>query len=423
VLVGLAALVASPAVASASPQAVIGFGSRAVAMGGTGIAAAEGADAVYTSPALLSAARATELTLGFQGANFDVEVEGPGMRGPLELTPLRATTLGAVVPLPFTGALARRVAIGLCFVTPTDVVVRARILYPERPQVPLADRVQSVALQAGVGVDVGHGVRLGAGLAALAALEGSVVVRTDASGRVGTEVRDTLVASYAPVFAASWETGDGRYRVGSVVRGPLVGRFDVVIRAEDLGSITIPPLHISGVAQYDPWQVGLEYARAEGPYRLALGLTYSHWQDYPGPAEATVRCDDAPDGGADCAAPVPSPPRFIGVVSPRIGVERAFELDRGTSVKLRGGVSFEPSPAPEQRGRANLFDMHRTVLAAGWGAQFGLLPLSVDGFFQAQVLHAREHDKDPSRGASEAGVITTRGLVLASGLSLTARLR
>lgn len=422
-LVGFAALGGAPAVASASPQAVLGFGSRAIGMGGTGIAAGEGADVVYANPALLSAARATELTVGFLGASFDVRADGPGFRGPIDVAPLRATTLGAVVPLPFTGALARRVALGLGFVTPTDVVVRARILFPERAQVPLADRVQSVAVQGGLGVDVGHGVRVGAGFAALAALEGSVVVRTDASGRVGTEVRDTLVASYAPVFAASWESRDGRHRVGSVVRGPLVGRFDVVIRAEDLGSITIPPLHISGVAQYDPWQVGLEVARAEGPYRVAIGLTYSHWQDYPGPAEATVRCDDAPEGTSECAAPVPAPPRFVGVVSPRLGVERAFELEGGTSLKFRAGVAFEPSPAPAQRGRANLFDMHRTVVAAGWGAKLGALPLALDGFFQAQVLHARTHDKDPALGALEEGVVATRGLVLAAGLALTARLR
>lgn len=424
-VVGLVAgaLAAAPQHAVASPQAVVGFGARAIAMGGTGTADAEGADAVYANPALLSGARATELGLGFQGAMFDLRAKGPGMPERVDAMPLRATTIGVVLPLPFEGKLARRVALGLGFVTPTDVVVRARILYPERVQFPLADRVQSVAVQAGLGVDVGAGVRVGVGLSALAALRGSVRVRTDASGRIGTEVEDTLVASYAPIAGASWESRDRAYRVGVVARGPLVGRFDVVIRAEDLGSLSIPPLHVSGVAQYDPWQVGVEVARSSGPTRLAIGLEYSHWSAYPGPAEATVRCEDGGLPAGSCAAPTPAPPLFRDVISPRVGVEHALELDRRVQVRLRGGIGFDPSPAPEQRGRENVFDMHRTRVALGWSAAFASLPVSLDGFAQVQVLHERSHDKDVSTGAPESGSVSTRGLLFASGITVTARLR
>ncbi|KYG04117.1 hypothetical protein BE21_48385, partial [Sorangium cellulosum] len=282
-----AGLALAPAgVARASPEDVLGFGARASAMGATGAAVAEGYEAVYANPALLSLSRERRLTLGLEGAIFDLRAGGRRLSYP----PLRGSLIGATVPIPFGGALADRVTIGLGFFAPFDVVVRGRILYPETPQFPVADRTQSVAAQAALGASLGRGVRVGAGFAALAALSGSVTVATDASGRVGTLVEDTLVASYGPILGASYDIG--AYRVGATFRGELAGRFDVVIRAEDLGGIAVPPLHIAGIAQYDPAQVALEVARVKGPWKVAIGATYKRWSAYPGPAEATVRCPD-----------------------------------------------------------------------------------------------------------------------------------
>ncbi len=406
----------------ASPQNVLGFGARAMGMASTGAASAEGPDAVYGNPALLSANRVTQLQLGFEGAVFSLRADGPAVRGQVPASPFRATTIGAVLPLPFGGGLRDRLTLGLGFVTPTDVVVRARILYPERVQFPVADRVQSVAVQVGVGLALGHGFRLGGGVAALAALRGSVVVQTDSSGRVGTQVEDTLVASYAPSAGLSWESASGRYRVGVAFRGALIGRFNVVIRAENLGSLTIPPLNISGVAQFDPSQVAWEAARIEGPWRAALGATYAHWVAYPGPAEATVRCSDAAPPAAECSAPLPTPPGYRSVVTPRLGVERRVELASATVMALRAGYAFEPTPVPEQVGRGNAFDMHRSVVTAGFGVVFGRLPLGIDGFAQVHFLHPRDHRKHVVDGAPVDGTLTTSGHVLAGGIAVTARL-
>ena len=75
-----------------------------------------------------------------------------------------------MLPLPLGGVLRERLALGLALLTPLDVVVRGRILYAETPQFLLADRAQSVAIQAAMGVDIGHGLRVGGGVSALAAL-------------------------------------------------------------------------------------------------------------------------------------------------------------------------------------------------------------------------------------------------------------
>jgi len=420
-LVALGALLlSSPAVAS--PQEVVGFGYRSIGMGNTGAAVGEGVDAVYANPALLSASHDLSLQLGLSGATFDLDASGAGL-GPLPAyPPLRSNTIGGLLPLPFGGVLKDRVTIGLGFVTPFDVVVRGRILYPEKPQFLLADRVQSVAVQAAVGLDLGYGIRLGGGFAALAALTGSVLVATDASGRIGTVVQDTLVASYAPILGASYDITE-TYRVGVAVRGELVGRFNVVIVAEDLGEIDIPPMNISGIAQYDPWQVALEVARLDGPWRIALGATYKHWQAYPGPVEATVRCEDAPEPDTPCGALVPPDPDYSPVVAPRAGVEHALPLATAATLNLRGGYAFEPSPAPEQQGVTNYFDNHRSVFSLGFGVDLAepLPTIAFDGFGQLQWLHGRSHDKQAAEGASQDGVVHTSGLILAGGSSATVR--
>lgn len=216
--VGVAvALAGTASPAAASPQEVIGFGCRSTAMGRTGVAVGEGVDTVYANPALLSLARERTLELGLTEALFHLVADGPHMPGRVQVSPLRGNSIGALLPLPFGGVLTDRVALGLGFFTPFDVVVRGRILYPEKPQFLLADRVQSVAIQAALGADVGYGLRLGAGFAALAALSGSVLVATDASGRIGTVVQDTLVASYDPIVGAAYELAD-HYRLGARAR-------------------------------------------------------------------------------------------------------------------------------------------------------------------------------------------------------------
>jgi long-subunit fatty acid transport protein len=415
-LLALAVTTVAPA-ALASPEDVFGFGARTMGLGATGAAFAEGYEAVYANPALLSAARARKLTLGFAGAMFDLRAETPGSGGRISYEALRGTFIGAVLPIPFGGVLKDRIALGLGFFTPVGLVVRGRILYPEKPQFLLADRTQSVAVQAGIGVHVVSGLRVGAGFAALAALTGDVAVATDASGRIGTVVEDTLVASYGPILGASWDIGDA-WRVGAAFRGELVGRFRVVITAKDLGEIVVPPLNISGIAQYDPWQIAVEGARVKGPWRFAAGLTYKHWSAYPGPSEATVRC---PIEAPGCEALVPPDPDYSDTVVPRLGVERTLELADGVAAHLRGGYFLEISPAPEQTGDSNLFDNTRSVLTLGYGLGLSgpLPPIDLDVFAQLHVLHPRTHTKSAGVAADNPGApeTDTHGLIVAGGLT------
>lgn len=412
---GLFALSVSAA-ALGSPQEVVGFGYRSVGMGTTGAAVGEGVDTIYANPALLSISRDMQLQLGIFGASFDLHADGAGLGALPSYPALQSTTIGGVLPLPFGGILKDRVVVGIGFLTPFEIVVRGRILYPEKPQYLIADRVQAVAVQAAVGLDIGYGIRIGGGFAASAALTGSVVVAEDASGRIGTTVEDTLVATYAPIVGAAYDIGD-EYRVGLSFRGELDGQFNVVISAEDLGEIKIPPLNISGVAQYDPWQIAAEFARISGDWRLAVGATYKHWAAYPGPADATVRCPE----DTTCEALVPPDPGFSPTVAPRAGAEYVFSFP-DAALGIRAGYAFEPTPAPEQTGRTSFFDNHRSILSLGWGLSadepFGF---GIDGFFQAQILHPRSHDKKVGDGASADGTVDTGGTILGGGAAITVR--
>lgn len=408
-------------------------------MAGAGASIGWGFETVRSNPALLSLSRERSLTAGWFGALFDLEANGR-----LPADAVSGTFIGGTLPLPFEGVLKDRLTVGLGFFTPFDLVARARLLYPEKPKFPIADRVQSVAVQMGLGVDLGHGFRIGGGFSALAALTGSVLVATDASGRVGTVVEDTLVAGYGPIVGASYERGP--YRVGLTYRGELSGPFDVVIQVRDLGSITVPPLHISGIAQYDPHQAELEVSRAVGPFRVALGATYRHWSAYPGVVEPTVRCPAQVAGSSDdpaqdakleeladaldalrqgtglplpghdipCDPHRPEPPGYSDTVTPRLAAEGQFPVANGVTIKARAGYAFEPSPAPEQTSTPNDFDNHRSVVGLGYGLSLSkpLPRIDLDLFGQVQIFHDRDHHKP------DGAVISTRGTAVALGATL-----
>lgn len=410
--IGLAVWLAS-GLAEASPVDVFGYGPRTSAMGATGAAIGSGAETTWANPALLSLGRERELTLGFQAAAVAVKATGPGMPGDLHPDAMRGTLIAASLPLPFEGLLRDRVAIGLAFYTPTNVVVRGRVLYPETPQFPLVtDRLQSIALQAGMGLDLGRGLRVGLGVAALAAISGTVIVATDNSGSVGTKVDDQLVASYAALLGASYDLGES-YRVGLTYRGSLAARFAVQIEVHDLGALEVPPFNIAGLAQYDPWQIQGEVARVKGAWRLAVGATFKRWSVYPGAPEPTVLC---PPEKPACAALVPASPGFHDTIVPRLGVERELHATGSWAVLARGGYFFEPSPAPEQKGSANLFDNSRHAVTLGGAFQLREpLPLRVEIFGQYHLLAERTHRAE----GTEALRATTSGSILMGGAAAT----
>jgi long-chain fatty acid transport protein len=401
------ALALAPATASASPEDLFGYGARTSAMGATGTAFAGGYESAWHNPALASDVRAPKLTLGYTGGVLRLDARGEGLPGRTSSTPVKGTTIGAEIPVPLGGKLAHRVGIALAFYEPTDVVVRGRVLYPEKTQFPMLDnRAQSVTIRAGVGADIGYGIRLGVGFAALAEIVGTVVAATDATGRVGTRVEDQLVATYAPTFGATYDLplkGPELWRVGVTYRGTLDARFSVVIDGTKLTSLQIPLFNISGLAQYDPAQVAVEVARREELNVLAAQVVYKRWSAFPGVLEPTVVCTE---GGAGACGVTPPKIAWHDTFVVRLGADQGFRLARGAVLHARGGGFFETTPLPSElpgseaydrgtKGVASVptryFDSDRVALTVGTGLELSkpLPPIDLDLFAQYHILLPR----------------------------------
>jgi len=424
--------------AAASPEDIFGYGGRSQAMGATGVAAGEGYETAYLNPALLSTMRARKLSLGLTGAAFHLYADGDGLPGRVSYSAAKGIVIGADLPIPFGGILKDRVGAGLAFYTPTDVVVRGRILYPETPQFPLLpDRAQSVAIRVGVGVDIGYGIRVGAGFAALAEIQGSAIVATDATGRVGTRVEDQLVATYAPTIGLSYDLPvrfPTKLRAGLTYRGTLDARFAVAIDATKLSTLNIPLLNISGLAQYDPAQLAFELASIGERLTLAGGVTYKRWSKYPGLLEPTLPC---PADNPDCAALVPPKIAYDDTLAVHAGADWAIPVSRSFTPHVRAGAMLEPNPLPSRIPTAQAYDpatqgladaptryFNATRVALTWGAglRFAdpLPPLELDVYGQYHALIPTTHESVDSNGAVTP-LGKASGHVLAGGAVLGVR--
>lgn len=404
---GISAITLAASPASASPEDMFGYGGRTMAMGATGTAYAGGYESAWSNPALASDVKVAKLTLGYIGGVLRLDANGEGLPGRTSLQPVTGTVIGAEIPVPLGGKFADRLGIALAFYSPTDVVVRGRVLYPEKTQFPMLDnRAQSVTVRAAVGANIGYGIRVGVGFAALAEVVGTVVAATDATGRVGTRVEDQLVATYAPTFGVTYDLPLKRpetWRVGLTYRGTLDARFAIVIDGTKLSSLQIPLFNISGNAQYDPAQAAIEIARIERLNVLALQLVYKRWSAFPGVLEPTVVCTE---GGAGACGLVPPTIDWQDTMVVRVGTDQGFDIARGAVLHARGGAFFETTPLPSEvpgseaydrgtKGIVNVptryFDSHRVAVTFGTGLTLAkpLPPIDLDLFAQLHVLLPR----------------------------------
>lgn len=380
----------------ATPQDLFGYGARASAMGGTGGAFLDDFSAVHANPAALSRIRGGHLALGYAGAAFGLRYDG----GPVSADVGSATMLGVGVELPFGGVLAHRIGFGLGLFNPTELVVRARVQRPEEPQfLVLPDRVQSVAIQVGLGMDLGYGVRLGVGASALAGLRGAVIITTDGGGRSSSNIDNQLTGNWAPIAGVSWERGP--WRVALTYRGALVATFGVTIDARSIG-VPVPILNISGTAQYDPHQLHLEGAWARGPWVVALAVTAKHWSAFERVSEAT----------SEGLSPRPPSTGFSDTVVVRAGVERRWDLTDRTGVAVRAGVFYEPTPAPARTPERAYLDNDRLAVTAGLAmtARVGDTRFCAEIYGQFHGLVPRTGVAENGREVSYGGTVGVAGL-------------
>jgi long-chain fatty acid transport protein len=401
--------------AVATPADIFGWGPRTQAAAGSGATLASGHEAVFTNPAQLGRVPEPELTLGYHSAVFALEVEGGSVAGRYPARGVSGSLVGMVAPLRLG---EQHIGIGFAARSPSNLIVRTDVPFPEEPQFPLlVPRSSALDLSLGIGTELAEVLSFGAALRTLASLAGGVDVADDGSGRSRAEVRSELRPVFAATAGASLKLSEV-WRLAFVFRDALVADFDVKVRAEDLGALALPELDIAGVSQYDPLSLHLEVSRAISNLTLIAAATYKRWSKFPGFLEATTSC---PATRPNCAALVAEQVELYDTWVPRLAATYQFSLTQRAAAEIRAGYAFEPTPVAVQDLDANRWDNSRHVLGVGYGVELSApIPLSLDVAYQLHLLSPRTHDKDASVAIQNAGYpsVTTSGNV--QSVSLTA---
>jgi long-chain fatty acid transport protein len=373
-------LLAGPTVHASGPD-LFGFGARGQALAGAIAATAEGFESVYYNPAGLAFDKRPTFTLGYQYAAFDLEIDGEAV----DVRDAPALTVGFGVPLPLGGIMKDRLALGLGFVIPQSSILIADLPKPGALSFPLLEnRAQTVSLQATLGVRITDWWSIGVGTLALASLVGDIRVEPNASGRIGSKVRDELIADYSLVVGTIVKPLP-ELSIGLTWRTESRADFDLPITA-DLGSqfpVPIPQLAVNGTAQYDPAEVVLEVAGRPLPWLLTSAqVAWEGWSSFPLPLAYSATPEGYP--------PQPAPD-FRDVWSVRVGIEGDFTLGEDIRLLPRLGWHLAPSPVPAQTGFHNHLDNTRHLFALGAGLRIDVL--RVDFALQYHHLVPRSHTK------------------------------
>lgn len=412
----LASLVLAPASSIASPVELYGFGGRSTAMAGSGVGSCASFDCVYLNPAGLARVRDKFITGGFTYSNFDLDIDG----SPSDAENSLALTFGLTVPLRLGGSMKDRLTIALGIMVPRNAVARARAPKLGEPTFALLDsRAEIVGIQVAFGYALSEHWSLGAGVLALATLEGLIHVDVDGAGRFRTRSEQAVKADYAPVFGARYEDPNSSYRIGLSARGESTAGYDIEI-TNDLSAslpLSLPLLQIIGTPQYDPAMVAAELVyQANASLSVSGQLEYKRWSGYLRPNENPL-----PDG-----VMLPAP-NFRDTVVPRIGAEWSRWVGT-TELTWRAGYAYLHSPAPEMRGPQSLLDNHRHLMALGLGLAWpkGRYPFRLDLWVQNHELIGRTHYKDESLYEEPSdrpfANVHGDGRILTSGFTLGVRL-
>ena len=351
------------------------------------------------NPAQLAPA-VKELSFGLRASRFVLELDQGGAEERYPAESAKGFFLGVTAPLSDGDV---ETAFGLFAGSPSDYIVRARLPLAEVPDFPLlVRRASAFDFAAGLGLRY-DGFSFGVGLRVLAALTGTVGV--EQRDGVPTQVVDNeLVPAVAPVIGFGLEPGSD-FSIGLSLRTALRANFDVTLATSGLGGIPLPPMHIRGVAHYEPLRVDGEVSRRFARTTLLLALGYERWSDYPGTLGSTLEC---PDDVPVCGSSAPRAPNASDVFVPRLGGMHEFDIVKMRTV-VRAGYAFVPAALPEQDGSTNALDSARHGFSLGYSLDLPPVgvPLHLDAAFRFDLLVPRAHHKPDGSELGTSGHVET----------------
>ncbi len=433
------ALFALPSAARANPLDMYGFGARSASLAGAVSADVRDTSAVYYNPAGLARLRGLRVDLGYFHAEPSLSINGRDTG----VAPSHGLVGGIAAPgrvfgLPF--------AVGVALHLPDDRLSQVQAVPQSQPRWELYGvRLQRLYIAAMVAVAPVRWLRLGAGVAFMAATRGSVdisgvisVTNQDETSLTHTVDVDLAAVRYAQAgaqvdlgrgvtVALSWRQ---RFALDLTIDLALRGRI-VAGAVDDPRSIVVPGtyrLASHTVAAYQPEQWVLGGAWVINPrWRVMVDLTWARWSSYENPTSSlttsldlrippeltgTLRVPSIPPSAAR------EPTRFHDTLVTRVGAEYTAPVGRH-SLSARAGYAYDPSPVPEQPGVTNFVDSDRHVVTLGGGLTLrrlgAVLPgaLSFDAYAAVQILPERAFAKaspvDPVGDFTAGGVVVSAG--------------
>jgi len=420
VLATLLGHLANGTAAHATTGSVFGIGPSTRAWAGAGATQATGYEAAFQNPAALALTPEVSLSIGYGvQSSWLYTQRGQAREQRLDTQRISLAALGFTLPLE---AFGQRFVFGFASLSPGGSVARANLPLADEPQFPLlVGRQQAIDFDLGLGVRPFRGLALGLGLRAVASLSGNAEVQTRGKTTT-TRVSDTLEPVLAPNVGVTVILNENA-TAALVLKAPLRADFDMALGAVDLNATQLPPLHLAGVAHYDPLSVQAEYAQRLGPLHAMFGAVYQRFSGTPTLLPSTVTC---PAERPDCLALRANAPHFHDTFDLHVAATLALKLTHSTVAQLRAGYAFVPSPVPDQTGAENLLDNARHRLGLGYHLTLAdpLPPLGLDAALTLDQLVPRSSRKSPEVAADNAGAptISTRGRALGISLGLTVKL-
>jgi hypothetical protein len=147
----------------------------------------------------------------------------------------------------------------------------------------------------------------------------------------------------------------------------------------DAGFFEVPVRYVfdsHSLVAFRPRQLVLAVAARKGATRLGVDLGWEQWSRYPSPLPRTGTSveADVPAGlplNLPESQPLPeaSLAGFDDRFTVRAGLEQVVSLSRKSTLALRAGYAFLPTPAPRQLEAGALLDADEHVLALGAGLE------------------------------------------------------
>lgn len=381
----------NPTVAWANSAEIFGVGSRYAGMGDASAALVHGPVATFYNPAGVANGRRAEFhfsSTAYVGW-LKIRQESTSIENPFEFA------IGLTVPVPFKGALANRVWIGLLASAHPDILGRVISHLPTDPFYPYFDnRTQRVVVLPTLAFRLLDHPRygrltLGIGVNVFAGLEGVIIGTEGASRSLEARVNQSLSGIFALTAGLrySWKW----LHVGLAFRQQFSMRFATdsfnFVAGTDLD------LSIEAEGLFTPHTFVLGLA-ATPTRRISVGLDFSYglWSLYNGPF---VRVASVLPLVGSLTGDVPDV-EFKDTISAKVGFEYRIPVPKGIHLPVRAGLGFESSPVPDQPGRTNMLDGHKLIISAGMGVDLGLLlgrRVWVDMHLRMHVLIPRTFEK------------------------------